>query len=145
MHPELHLPRPILGWFQENGRSVGWGLRRLRRFAGCAGEHGITYSAPAPDERMGVRWIPEKRTSKGIRVILRLQSLNALGDVAIIDVAPVDVHEVLEGGSLVASRFVGGGQFVVKRDTGFAVNSRHFQSFVVPADRGLWDSFFEKA
>ena len=58
------------------------------------------------------------------RAILRLQGLNALGDVAIIDVAAVDVHEVLEGGGFVAGGFVGGSQFVMERDAGFAVDAR---------------------
>jgi hypothetical protein len=31
------------------------------------------------------------------RAILRLQGLNALGDIAVIDVAAVNFHEVLEG------------------------------------------------
>ena len=43
-----------------------------------------------------MRWIPVKGTSKAIRVILRLQGLNALGDIPIIDVTSVDVHKMLE-------------------------------------------------
>ena len=43
-----------------------------------------------------VRWIPVNKTSNAIRPILRLQGLNALGDIAIIDVASVNIHEMLE-------------------------------------------------
>src|ERR1700745_3984375 len=40
-----------------------------------------------------VRWVPVNKTSKAIRPILRLQALNALGHIAVIDVASVNVHE----------------------------------------------------
>ena len=54
-----------------------------------------------------IPWIPAKNCSKAIRVILRLQGLNALGDVPVIDVAAVHVHEMLECSGFVASGFVG--------------------------------------
>ena len=50
----------------------------------------------------------EKKLYKSHLGILRLQGLDALGDIAIIDVAAVDVHEVLQSGRLVVRRFVGG-------------------------------------
>src|SRR5258708_19331954 len=79
------------------------------------------------------------------RAILRLQGLNALGDVAIVDVVAVDIHEVFEGGGLVASGFVGGSQFVVQGDAGFAVDAGNLQSLVVPADGSFRHAFFEEA
>src|SRR5882724_9421291 len=66
--------------------------------------------------------------------ILRLQGLNALGDVAIVDVVAVDFHEVFEGGGLVAGGLVGGSQFVVEGDAGFSVDAGNLQSLVIPAD-----------
>src|SRR5208282_1773503 len=48
------------------------------------------------------------------RAILRLQGLNALGDVAIVNVGAIDVHEMLDRGGLVAGGFIGRGQFVIE-------------------------------
>jgi len=75
-----------------------------------AGGLGCSGALPGAPENMGsliqgssgsaghilVRWIPVKETSKAIRAILRLQGLNALGDIPVIDVASVDVHKMLE-------------------------------------------------
>ena len=79
------------------------------------------------------------------RAILRLQGLNALGDVAIVDVVAVDVHEMLEGRRLVAGGFVGGGQFVVERDAGFAIDGRHLESLSYQRTAASGHSFFEEA
>src|SRR5580692_8165679 len=68
------------------------------------------------------------------RPILRLQGLDALGDVAIIDVAAVNLHEMLERGGFVAGGFIGGGQFVVESGAGFFVDSGSVEGLLVPAN-----------
>ena len=71
------------------------------------------------------------------RAILRLQGLDALGDVAIIDVAAVNFHEVLERGGFVAGGFIGGGEFVVESGARFFVDTGGAEGFLIPANGGL--------
>src|ERR1700679_3935499 len=77
--------------------------------------------------------------------ILRLQGLDALGHVAIIDVAAVDFHEVLECQGFVPGSLMGGSELVIQSGAGFLINSNHAQSLFVPADRGLGYAFVEEA
>ena len=79
------------------------------------------------------------------RAILRLQGLDALGNIAIIDVAAVNLHEVLEGRGSVTGRFIGCGQLIVESRPGFFVNARGIEGFLVPANSGLRNAFVEKA
>src|SRR5580704_10611060 len=77
--------------------------------------------------------------------ILRLQGLDALGDIAIIDVAAVNLHEMLEGRGFVAGGFVGGGQFVVQSGAGFFVDAGSVEGLLVPANGGLGQALVEEA
>src|SRR5271169_1706833 len=79
------------------------------------------------------------------RDILRLQGLDALGDVAIIDIAAVNLHEMLESGGFVAGGLVSGGEFVVESGAGFFVDGGDGKSLLVPANGGLGYTFVEKA
>src|SRR5580693_5575292 len=79
------------------------------------------------------------------RAILRLKGLDALGNVAIIDVAAVNLHEMLEGGGLVAGGFIGSGQLVVERGAGFFVDAGSVESFLVPANGSLRQALVEEA
>src|SRR3954469_7813999 len=146
MHPELDQSRPTLGRIKENGSCIGGRLWGLGGLAGRAGEHGITHSRQLRLRGAESRTcrIPLKKTSKAIRTILRLQGLNALGDITVIDVATVDIHEMPDGRGLVASGFVGGGKFIVQGDAGFAVDGWNLQGLVIPADGGFGHSFFEE-
>src|ERR1700721_2682890 len=77
--------------------------------------------------------------------ILRLPGLDALGHVAIIDVAAVDFHEVLECQGFVPGSFMGGGELVIQCGAGFLIDANHAQRFFVPADRSLGYAFVEEA
>src|SRR5580700_2261931 len=79
------------------------------------------------------------------RAILRLQGLDALGDIAVIDVAAVNFHEMLKGRGFVAGGLVGGGQFVVQSGARFFVDARGAERLLVPADGGLRQSLVEEA
>src|ERR1700735_4298677 len=79
------------------------------------------------------------------RAILRLQGLDALGDVAIVDVAAINFHEVLERRRFVAGGFIGGSELIVESSAGFFVNAGRVQSFLVPANGGLGYAFVEEA
>src|SRR5580700_674325 len=79
------------------------------------------------------------------RAILRLQGLDALGDIAIIDVAAVNLHEMLEGRGFVAGGFVGGGQFVVQSGAGFFVDAGSVEGLLVPANGCLGQALVEEA
>src|SRR5580692_12067047 len=79
------------------------------------------------------------------RVILRLQGLDALGNVAIIDVAAVNLHEMLQGGGLVAGGFIGCCEFIVESGAGFFVDAGSVESFLVPANGGLRQALVEEA
>ena len=85
----------------------------------------------------------KKIGDKSHRAILRLQGLNALGNVAIIDVGAVDVHKVVQGGRLVTGRFVGGCQFIVERDARFAIDAGTFK-LCRTANRGSGTPFSRK-
>src|SRR6202035_367407 len=74
------------------------------------------------------------------RTILRLQGLDALGDVAIVNVAAIDLSEVLEGRRFVARSLVGGSQLVVQGDARISVNAGNTERLVVPADGRLRNS-----
>src|SRR5207302_2123316 len=125
------------------GASVGrWGSGAL---PGAPENMGSLIQLALRWKEWALRLIPGKKDVKAIRPILRLQGLNALGDVAVIDVASVDVHEVFEGRSLIASRFISRRQFVMESDPRLAVDGRHFQSLVVPADSGLGNAVVEEA
>src|SRR5271170_3078437 len=78
------------------------------------------------------------------RAILRLQGLDALGNVAIIDVAAVNFHEMLEGGGFVAGGFIGGGQLVMESGAGFFVDAGSVESLLVPANGGLGQALVEE-
>ena len=82
---------------------------------------------------------------KSHRAILRLQGLDALGDITIIDVVTVDIHEVVQGGRLVAGGFLSRSQFVVEGNAGFAIDAGSVESLFIPADGGLGHYFFEEA
>src|SRR5580658_148496 len=79
------------------------------------------------------------------RAILRLQGLDALGDVAIIDVAAVNFHEMLERGGFIPGRLIRGGEFIVESGARFFVDARGVESLLVPANRSLRDAFVEEA
>src|SRR5208337_1704367 len=79
------------------------------------------------------------------RAILRLQGLNALGDVAIVNVGAIDVHEMLDRGGLVAGGFIGRGQFVIEGNAGFAINGGYAESLLVPPDGSLGHALFQEA
>src|SRR5271157_5308947 len=87
----------------------------------------------------------ERIGDNGHRAILRLQGLNALGDVAIVNVGAIDVHEMLDGGWLVAGGFIGRGQLVVEGNAGFAINRGYAESLLVPADGSLGHALFQEA
>src|ERR1700674_6105714 len=67
-------------------------------------ELGRSSAAPRRDDRKSAASRPGPRVEiigeESHRDILRLQGLNALGDIAVVDVAAVDVHEMTQGGSL---------------------------------------------
>jgi hypothetical protein len=77
--------------------------------------------------------------------ILRLQGLDTLGDVSIIDVIAVDIHKMLEGSRFVARSLVGGGQFEMERHACFCIDSRDVQGLVIPANGGFGYTLFEEA
>src|SRR6266849_4974996 len=78
------------------------------------------------------------------QTILRPQGLDALGDIAIIDVAAIDVHEVLEGRWFVPGSFVGRAQFVVEGHARLTIDAGNLQSLFIPADSGLGYALFEE-
>src|SRR5579885_2458654 len=92
-------------------------------------EHGQAYQTmrdpscaagpPAWRRSSGRAYIPGKAyRHKSHHAILRLQGLNALGNVAVINIHTVDIHKVPKRCSLVPGRFVGGGKLVVQGDAG---------------------------
>lgn len=53
--------------------------------------------------------------------ILRLQGLDALGNIAIVDVAAIDFHEVVEGITFVTGGLKGTSQFVMQSGAGVQI------------------------
>jgi hypothetical protein len=72
---------------------------------GCSAAAGVESRGRIQDSTVSAG--KQRIRDKTHRAILRLQGLDALGDVAIIDVAAVNFHEVLESGGLVAGGLVG--------------------------------------
>src|SRR5208337_3755855 len=77
--------------------------------------------------------------------ILRLQSLNALGHIAIIDIRTVDGREMTQCRGLVLSCFAGRPQFVVDGQAGFLIESGNMKRLFIPANGGVRNSFIEEA
>src|SRR5215468_7279499 len=131
-----------------------------RRIVGVSAEGpGGSGALPGAPENMGsliqgssgsagqirVRCIPVKKTSKAIQPILRLQGLNALGDIAIIDVASVYIHEMLERRGFISSGLVGGGEFIIQGHARFPVDRGNVEGLIVPTNCGFGHPFFEEA
>src|SRR4029077_7954182 len=76
---------------------------------------------------------------------LRLQSLNALGHVAIIDICAVYVGEMAEGRGLVHGSFAGRPQLIVDGQARFVIKSGNAKRLFIPADGGFRNSFIEEA
>src|ERR1700678_2665235 len=101
---------------------------------------------PATTSVFGVAvFLEEGLGDKTHQFILRLQGLDALGDVTIIDVAAVNLHEMLERGRFVPGCFVGSGEFVVERGAGFFVDAGSGKSFLIPANGCLGHTLVEEA
>src|ERR1700688_5292638 len=89
--------------------------------------------------------LEENVRDKTHRDILRLQRLYALGYAAIIDVAAVYFHEVLEGRGSVAGGLMGGGEFIVESGARLFVDGGSVKGLLVPANGGLGHAFVEEA
>src|SRR5208283_5664420 len=83
--------------------------------------------------------------TRPLRETLRLQSLNALGNVAIIDVGAVHASEMAEGRRLVLGAFARRPEFVVNGQARFGIESRDAQRLFIPADGGFRNSLIEEA
>jgi hypothetical protein len=79
------------------------------------------------------------------RDILRLKSLNSLAYIAVIDVAAVNLHKIMEGGTLISGGLVSASEFVVQSHAGFPVKRRERQSAFIPAQCGIGNSLVQEA
>src|SRR5580704_18354572 len=92
-----------------------------------AGATWVLPSHPAPTER-GLRKAPGYQRSINAHAnILRLQGLNPLSDVAIIDVAAVNFHEIAQSEGLVSRGFIGRSQFVMQRGASLLIDLRKLE------------------
>src|SRR6266568_7927675 len=94
-----------------------------------------------PDSSRASPWINEKTH----RDILRLQGLNALSNIAIIDVAAVNLHEVAESDRTVSRGFVGRAEFIVQRHAGVLIDIRKLKRLFIPTDGCFRNTLIKKA
>src|SRR5215469_2217105 len=79
------------------------------------------------------------------RDILRLQSLDALANIPIVDMAAIHFHEVAKCRRFVARSLVRRGELIVQRHASFVVEIGQLESLFVPANGRFRHAFVEEA
>src|SRR5262249_41465743 len=72
---------------------------------------------------------------------LRPESLNSFSYIAIINIRPVDLHQIVQSCLAVSGCLVGRGQIVIDSQPAFFCYSGNFEGTLVPAHCCLWSSF----
>src|SRR4051794_25410596 len=122
-----------------DGRGESLGMECASRDVVGGGVVGSTLNThPAPWPRHG-------RLFQIHLGILRPEGLDALGNVAVIDVAAVDLEEIGERGRIVAGTLERGSELVMQRGASFLLQVGKLQGLFVPADRNFGHSFFKEA
>src|ERR671937_507618 len=109
---------------------------------------GVPAGAPMRGSGFDPRWLVlvlESIRKSCYEWILRLECFDALCDISIINIAPVDFHEVVERCLFVAGRLVGGRQLVVHRHLRIFIGRSYLQRLLVPLDRRFRYTFLYEA
>src|SRR5579864_2239578 len=104
----------------------------------------------APEERRGcgpglANAHSQRKRIKTHSHILRLQGLNALGHIPVIDVTAIHFHEMVQGRDLVPCSLVRRSQLIVQSGAGIRIDGGQLERLFIPANGRFRNALIEEA